>query len=154
MEAMYQTYKDIVDFRLIYVREVHPVDSPTAFDLKTDEPEIWDHTTHAERCTAAEMLISSKALTMPVLIDDMNDAVSTVYRALPDRVLVIRTDGRFGVVAADGPWGFEPGLAETAQWLKELRENGEEPPLPDDAVPPGEDMTIKTSLAVAAETGD
>ena len=80
----------------------------------------------------ASMLISDKELTIPCLVDDMDNTANKAYQAHPDRIYVVRTDGRIAIAAAQGPFGFAPALRDTQVWLEQLKRNGEEPPLPED----------------------
>ncbi len=122
MEQMYQDYKDIVEFRLVYISEAHAADSERAVDYAVEKG-INQHQDYGQRCTTAEMLMQDKSLTLPTLIDGMDNAVSTAYSADPDRIFVIRTDGRLAIVAARGPRGFAPALQETKQWLSPVQED-------------------------------
>ena len=130
MEQMYKNYKDIVEFRLVYITEAHAADSNRSVGY-AKEKGINQHKNYGERCTTAEMLMEDKSLTMPTLIDGMDNAVNNAYSAHPDRVFLIRSDGRLAVAAARGPSGFKPGLDTTRQWLAEFKKNGKEPSLPD-----------------------
>ncbi|MGI9517154.1 MAG: deiodinase-like protein [Pirellulaceae bacterium] len=130
MEQMYQDYKDIAEFRMVYITEAHAIDSDWPMGV-AEEKNIKQHTEYDERCATAEMLISDEELTIPTLIDGMDNAVNQAYRAHPDRVFLIRSDGRLAVAAERGPWGFAPGLEAAQEWLADFRENGSEPELPE-----------------------
>ena len=130
MEQMYKTYKDIAEFRLVYITEAHAADSNRSVDY-AKEKGINQHKNYGERCTTAEMLMNDKSLTMPTLIDGMDNAVNKAYSAHPDRVFLVRSDGRLAVAAARGPSGFKPALEQTEEWLAEFKKSGEEPALPD-----------------------
>jgi len=69
------------------------------------------------------MLIKDKSLTIPVIIDDIENKVNEVYQALPTRVFLVRKDGKLGVAAEPGPWGLAPGLKATMEWLAEYKKN-------------------------------
>lgn len=129
MEKMYQEYKDIVEFRMVYIREAHAIDSerPTAIAQKK---KIKQQTTYKDRCTTAKMLLNDNRLTIPCLIDSMDNQTNADYSAYPDRVFLVRQDGRLAVAADRGPRGFRPGLNSVEKWLAEYRKNGEEPELP------------------------
>ena len=133
MEQMYQDYKDIVEFRLIYIREAHAADGnwPVPY---AKEKGINEHTSYEDRCKTAEMLIKDESLTIPTLIDGMDNAANEAYRAHPDRVFLVRSDGRLAVAAKRGPFGFVPALDETCEWLKEFKESGTEPALADGVI--------------------
>ena len=116
MQKMYKEYEDIAGFYLIYIKEAHAEDSswpvPYAKELG-----IKQHTNYGERCNVAEKLLVDKALTLPCLVDGMNDESNKAYRAYPDRLFVVRTDGKIAVAAERGPRGFKPALDETLKWL-------------------------------------
>lgn len=126
MEAMYQEYRDIAEFRMIYIKEAHAADSNRAVPY-AKEKGITEHDNYQERCTSAQMLLDDQSLTIPCLIDSVDDVVNRDYRAWPDRVFVVRSDGRLAVAADQGPVGFEPALDATARWLAEFRASGAEP---------------------------
>ena len=126
MEQMYHDYKDIAEFRIVYISEAHAVDDrrPTEFARLKG---IFEHTDLGERCSTAEMMMQEENITIPCIIDEMDNHVSDAYDALPDRIFVIRTDGTIAFAADRGPEGFEPALSKTWVWLVEYRETGEEP---------------------------
>ena len=128
MEEMYQRNRDLVEFRMVYINEAHAADSNWAVGY-AKEKGINNHTNYDERCKTAEMLIADKSLTIPCLIDGMDNRVNQAYRAWPDRVFLVRSDGRLAVAAARGPRGFAPALKQVDLWLRELRKTGHEPEL-------------------------
>lgn len=136
MEQMYQTYREVADFRLIYIREAHAADGARPVEY-AKELGIKEHRTLEDRCATAQSLLKNNALTIPCLIDNMQDQVNQAYSAWPDRVFVIRTDGRLAIVARPGPQGFAPALRETEQWLSEWKRTGQEPELSEDAADAG-----------------
>lgn len=129
MEQMYQDYKDVAEFYLVYIREAHAADSKWPVQYAKDQG-IKEHTNFGERCTVAQTLIKEKKLTMPCLIDDMDNAVGKAYAGWPDRIFLVRKDGKLAVAAKRGPWGFKPGLDEAKKWLAAYRKTGKEPALP------------------------
>jgi hypothetical protein len=133
MEQMYQDYKDVVEFRLVYIREAHAMDSqrPVGYarEKGIEEAENFD-----ERCTTAQMLMDDESLTMPMLIDGMDNGANEAYKAHPDRVFLVRKDGRLAVAAARGPRGFAPGLQAAQEWLETFSESGEEPELTEEQI--------------------
>jgi hypothetical protein len=48
---------------------------------------------------------------MPVLVDDMDDAVSNAFAAWPERIYVIGSDARIAYVGGPGPFEFDPDAA-------------------------------------------
>jgi hypothetical protein len=148
MEKLYQDYQDIAAFYLVYISEAHALDDrhPVGY---AKELGIKEHTSYGERCTVAGRLMKDKKLTIPCLVDNMDGAVEKAYKAWPDRIYLVRTDGKFGVAGKRGPWGFRPALKEAQAWLAEYREKGQEPALGDS---PGQ--TVNEESAEGKEKGD
>ncbi len=146
MEKLFKDYHDIAEFRLVYINEAHAADSDWSVPYAA-ELGINDHTTYGERCEVASKLLDDKNLTIPTVIDAMDNKVNKAYSAWPDRIFVVAKDGRLAIAADRGPRGYVPALKKTAAWLKEYRENGVEPALPDDAVAADYGMPKLTDLA-------
>lgn len=143
MERIYREYRDIAEFRLVYINEAHAADSSWPVQY-AKEKGINDHENIEDRCSTAKRLMDEKALTIPCLVDGMENKVNRAYSAWPDRAFLIRTDGRLGVAGAQGPRGYKPAIEAIEKWLKAFRAEGAEPPLPDSAAPAGEDRDVKS----------
>lgn len=91
---------------------------PYAVKQNINEP-----ATYEERCTIAETLIEEKRLTIPCLVDDMDNSVNDVYKGLPTRIFLIQPDGKLGVAGGRGPFGLIPAFKEVKEWFKEYRES-------------------------------
>lgn len=126
---MYQDYKDVAAIYIVYIREAHAADSSWSVPY-AGEKGINDHTSYEDRCTIADMLVKDRKLTIPCLIDGMDNNVNLLYKASPSRIFLIRKDGRLAVAASRGPFGLVPALDATIAWLKEYKETGQEPELP------------------------
>jgi hypothetical protein len=46
-------------------------------------------------------------ITMPLVVDDMNDRVGHLYSGMPDRLYVLDGDGRVVYKGGRGPFGFK-----------------------------------------------
>jgi hypothetical protein len=53
-------------------------------------------------------------MTMPLLVDEMDDRVGHAYSGMPDRLYVISRDGRVVYKGGRGPFGFNAGEMEQA----------------------------------------
>lgn len=150
MEKMYQDYKDIAEFRLVYIREAHAMDSrrPVGY---AKEKGISEHKDYEERCTTAKMLMDDESLTMPMLIDGMDNAANEAYQAYPDRVFLVRKDGRLAVAADRGPWGFGPGLKAAEKWLEDFAETDEDPELSEKQIAKADKLTQARAEKAAAK---
>ena len=77
--------------------------------MKLAQPKTFD-----KREEIAGSCISDLKLTMPVLVDDMQDTVASAYNAMPDRLFVVGADGRIAYRGARGPRGFDVAEMEAA----------------------------------------
>ncbi len=130
MENMYQDYKDIAEFRIVYIEEAHAIGSrlwtvPYAIEKGIKEP-----TTYGERCSVAQTLIDEGKLTIPSIIDKMDNHVAEVYDSHPNRLFLVRKDGKLGVAGGLGPRGWDPSMEEAQKWLAQYKKTGIEPELP------------------------
>ncbi len=116
MEQMYQTHKSVAEFFIVYLREAHAAGSYWPADY-AKRLGITDHSSIDDRCDVAQRLCSEKALTIPCLIDDMDNTAARAYKAWPDRLYLIGLDGCIALAGARGPWGFDPALEKARVWL-------------------------------------
>jgi len=72
---------------------------------------LAQHRPIEERVAAASAGVARLGLTMPVLVDDMDDAVSNAFAAWPERIHVIDSDARIAYVGGPGPFEFDPDAA-------------------------------------------
>lgn len=105
---MYQQYKNKAQFFLIYIREAHPNDGWQVPQNLQDgwvvnEPKTWE-----ERKKLAQDFINRTNLSIPVLIDDIDNKVDNDYKAWPDRVYIVDIEGKVLYKGAEGPRGFTP----------------------------------------------
>lgn len=78
-----------------------------------DDVLIRQHRTLEERFEAARQGVGRLGLTMPVLVDGMDDAVSEAFAAWPERIYVVSADGRIAFAGGPGPFEFDPEAAES-----------------------------------------
>jgi type I thyroxine 5'-deiodinase len=67
-------------------------------------------------------------MTIPCLVDEIDNAVDKAYSGAPDRLCVVDIDGKVAYHSKRGPWGFKPKDAEKA--LKEILANNGKVKLP------------------------
>ncbi len=120
MEQLHKDFSDIAEFRLVYIREAHAIGSlrPAPY---AEEKGIHDANTFGERCALALGLLDDKNLSIPTIVDDMDNSVNEDYSAFPDRIFVVDVDGKIAFVADRGPWGFAPGIKDVREWLDERK---------------------------------
>ncbi len=70
-----------------------------------------------ERGDVARRCCTSLHVTMPMVVDDIDDRVGHLYSGMPDRLYVLDRNGRVAYKSGRGPFGFKPGEAEQALLL-------------------------------------
>ncbi len=118
MESMYRTYKYIARFFIVYIEEGRPSNCTRPAEYAGH---IIDARNYGERCMTAGLFISEGNITIPVIIDNMNNSVKDDYSAWPARVFIIKKDGIVELASHKGTDGFKDGLKETVRWLEEYR---------------------------------
>lgn len=65
-------------------------------------------TTQAERNLIASHCCQSLKLTMPLLVDTIDDQVNRAYSGFPDRLYLIDRAGKIAYKGGRGPFGYKP----------------------------------------------
>ncbi len=125
---MYEDYKDIAEFRIVYINEAHASDSNWPVDY-AKEMGITNHKNLGERCDVANRMLDDKKLKIPCVIDKMDNKVNEAYHGWPTRIYLVRKDGKLAVAGGRGPWGLKPGIEASNKWLAEYKKTGNEPEL-------------------------
>lgn len=95
-------------FLFVYVREAHPSDE-WQMDVNVEEDVVLAQPASLpERKQVAVKCCQSLKLSMPCVVDTIDDEVDTAYAAWPERMYVIDADGRIAYAGQQGPWGFKP----------------------------------------------
>jgi hypothetical protein len=108
LEELYDRHRDEVAFFVVYIREAHPEDGWVLEDNRDEGIELVDPTTLAERVEAAQACALRLRTRIPMLLDDVDDAVASAYGGWPDRLYLIGRDGRVAFRGDVGPFGFKP----------------------------------------------
>ena len=117
IEKLYRAYKDKAHIYVIYIREAHPLGGP----LRTPPQfQITDPKTLAERQKVAEQFAEQVKLSVPILVDTIDDQVERAYAGWPDRVYILDRDGQIVHKGDEGPRGFKPSLEQAPGILDEL----------------------------------
>jgi hypothetical protein len=101
-------YGDRVEFLAVYVREAHPTDGwrMTGNDragISFLQPRKKD-----ERESVAQKCCSTLQMSMPILVDEMDDRVGHTYSGMPDRLYLIDAQGKIAYKGGRGPFGYKP----------------------------------------------
>ena len=116
---MHAKYGDHVQFIIIYIIEAHPVGSPSPYSGKEwagpaskDEEgcPLTQPENYEERVAQASQMAQELGITIPVLVDDMDNPLWCTYGPAPDIAYLIGTDG--SIVEKQG-W-YQPREMEAA----------------------------------------
>ena len=99
-ETWYQTYKDRANFLLVYIEEAHPGNT-------VEGRQVFAHQSDDERRGLAQLCTTSRSLTLPTVVDHLNNAVEVAYAAFPDRIYVLDSEGVVRYKTAPGPRGWD-----------------------------------------------
>jgi hypothetical protein len=111
---MSKKYAGRVDFLVVYIREAHPEDGWVVTMNRSQDIAVKDPTSTDERTDVAESCALRLQIKMPVVVDEIDDAVASAYGALPDRLYLIGRGGHVAFQGNPGPFGFQPADLETA----------------------------------------
>ena len=111
---MYSKYGDDVQFYIVYTREAHPADGRQVRANIRQEISVIQPTTFGERADVANQMCHKLDISIPTLIDGLDNAVGTAYSSSPDRLYLVGRSGKIAYKGDRGPSGFRPAELETA----------------------------------------
>jgi len=114
LEAIYKQHKGKVEFYVVYIREAHPTDGRQSGANVREDILVKQPTTFEERLDIAEKMCSALEISIPTLIDGIDNKVGTAYSGMPDRLYLVGQDGKIAYKGARGPSGFKPAELEAA----------------------------------------
>ena len=85
-----------------------------------NDPVTWD-----ERRKAAEDFLNRTKLSIPTLIDNMDNKTDSDYKAWPDRIYIVGTNGKIIYKGEPGPKGLKPSdIADTLGPVTKVASSG------------------------------
>lgn len=108
IKALYDEFRDDVEFFFVYVREAHPGERVPA------------HGSMDEKIAAARLLREAEDLEMPVLVDDLRGSIHRNYSGLPNPAFLIDKSGH---VAFRSMWANPEALAGAIDELLEVEDH-------------------------------
>jgi hypothetical protein len=109
---LHARYKDRVEFLAVYVREAHPTDGWRMASNDNAGIVIAQPSSFTDRAGVAKKCCSALEITMPLVVDGLDDRVGSAYSGMPDRLYVIDRAGKVAYKGGRGPFGFKPGEME------------------------------------------
>jgi hypothetical protein len=111
---LYSKYGDDVEFYVVYIREAHPADERQVRANTLSEISVMQPTTFGERVDVANQMCHKLDISIPTLIDGLDNAVGNAYSGSPDRLYLVARSGKIAYKGDRGPSGFRPAELETA----------------------------------------
>jgi hypothetical protein len=102
---------------VVYIREAHPVGGPRR---PPEQFPIADPKTLAERERVAQEFADAVKLSVPILVDTIDDQVEQAYSGWPDRIYILDAHGKIIHKGAPGPGGFRPSITAAPAILDDL----------------------------------
>ena len=106
MTQIYRQYKDSVEFFVVYVQEAHPTDGWQT-DSNVEQGVLFrQHRSYDERESVAQSCSIDLHIGLPIIIEEMNNAVDEAYGAAPERLYLVDVDGKVAYHGGAGPHFF------------------------------------------------
>ena len=107
MEEIYGKYRDRAEFLVIYVQEAHPTDGWQTDSNVAEGVMFRQHQSYEEREEVAQTCSLDLHMSIPVLVEEMNNGTDEAYGAAPERLYVIGADGKVAYKGGAGPHFFD-----------------------------------------------
>lgn len=108
LEELFQQYRDRMDFYVVYIQEAHPSDE-WQMDINVEQDVVFEQPkTYEQREAVARACSLGLDVSIPMLIDEMDDGTNRAYGAVPDRLFLVDAEGNVAFKGEPGPMGFRP----------------------------------------------
>ena len=106
MTQIYQRFQDRVAFFVVYVQEAHPTDGWQTDSNIADGVLFRQHQSYAEREAVAQSCSLDLHIGLPIIIEEMDNAIDEAYGAAPERLYLVGVDGKVAYQGGAGPHFF------------------------------------------------
>ena len=107
MTRIYRQYKDSVEFFVVYVQEAHPTDGWQTDSNVAEGVLFRQHRRYEERESAAQSCSIDLHIGLPIIIEEMDNAIDEAYGAAPERLYLVDVDGNVAYHGGAGPHFFD-----------------------------------------------
>ena len=118
LKRLAETYRDRVDFRLVYIREAHAeggAESQWQSTINVKEGiSLAPARTLPEKQDHANLCLRKLDLRFPALVDGMDGTAETAYQAWPSRLYLVGRDGKVAFQTRLGELDFRPAELDAA----------------------------------------
>lgn len=95
-------------FLAVYIREAHPEDGWILPENRRSGLAVYEPKTDEERRHVATTCAVGLRMQVPMVVDGTDNGVASAYGGWPDRLYLVRRDGRIAYQGGTGPFGFKP----------------------------------------------
>ena len=106
LEEIYRSYKNQVEFFVVYVQEAHPTDGWQSESNITESLLFRQHQNYEEREGVAQTCSLNLHIDIPILIEEIDNSIDEAYGAAPDRLYLIGANGKVAYQGGAGPHFF------------------------------------------------
>jgi thiol-disulfide isomerase/thioredoxin len=122
LERLRDKYHEHFHFLVVYVREAHPSDGWAMQHNESAQIVLPQPTKYLERATVAQRCQNLMSSKLPLVVDEMDDAVGRQYSGMPSRLYLLDGERQVLFKSGRGPHYFNPSELEEAL-LWHLAEN-------------------------------
>jgi Iodothyronine deiodinase len=98
----------------VYVREAHPIEGWRMESNDRVGVAVAQPRSNFQRVEVATQCHDLLEMSMPVLVDGIDDRVGRAYSGMPDRLYIIDREGKVAFKSGRGPFWFNPAEMEQA----------------------------------------
>jgi hypothetical protein len=124
VEELKQRYGGQLEFLAVYVREAHPTDGWRMQSNDDSGISLKQPCNEGERVTVAQRCCGKLKMSMPMVVDAMDDRVGHAYSGMLNRLYLIDRKGRIAYKSGRGPFGFKPDELEKSLLILLLDRQG------------------------------
>jgi hypothetical protein len=103
MEEIYERFRDRVEFFVVYVQEAHPTDGWQTESNIEEGVLFRQHQSYDEREEVAHTCSLDLHITIPVLVEEMDNAIDEAYGAAPERLYLSALTEKWPIKEALAP---------------------------------------------------
>ena len=92
---------------VVYVQEAHPTDGWQVDSNLAEEVLFRQHQNYEEREEVAAACSIDLHMTLPILIEEMNNNIDEAYGAAPERLYIVDAQGKVAYHGGAGPHFFD-----------------------------------------------
>ena len=106
LQALFEELGDRAHFHGVYIAAAHSVDGWQTDSNEAAGIRIAQHTAFSERWEAAQLCAERLGLTIPTLVDGMDNAACEAFSAWPERIYIVE-GRRIRYRGGQGPYDFD-----------------------------------------------